>query len=180
MKQKSFKVTITVPDSDEVSGAYANRIRDLVHQDCNDPKDLPGEPWEVEATTLETDGSYEGIIDWLESHIKSLDEELGKKDDAAKWGIRNGFMQARDELAKHARKVCVQDGGRSYGKSARLGQSLSMTLGEFREKTKDLPDSQRMTMFVNGAYYCEAIALRMGMLWSHRKQEEFLIIDKAL
>ena len=53
MKHKIFQVIITVPDSDEVSDGYAGRIRELVHQDCNNPKDLPGAPWEVEVTPVQ-------------------------------------------------------------------------------------------------------------------------------
>lgn len=180
MKQKYFKITITVPDCDEVSDGYAKVIEEIIDRECNSPNDLPGEPWKVTVTGLETDGTLESTLKWLDGKIEKLTKELKEKDDAAKWGIRTGLQQARDAIAKYQSKVCVQDGGRSYGKSAQLGQSLSMTLGEFREKTKNLPDSQRMTMFVNGAYYSEAIALRMGLLWSHHKQENFLIIDKAL
>lgn len=180
MKQKYFKITITVPDSDEVSEGYAKVIEEMIDRECNNPNDLPGEPWKVTVTDLETDGTLESTLKWLDGKIENLTKELKEKDDAAKWGIRTGLQQARDAIAKYQRKVCVQDGGRSYSKSAQLGQSLSMTLGEFREKTKNLPDSQRMTMFVNGAYYSEAIALRMGLLWSHHKRENFLIIDKAL
>jgi hypothetical protein len=48
MKQQCFKVTVTLPDSDEISPAYANVIRELINRELNNPDDLPGEPWEVE------------------------------------------------------------------------------------------------------------------------------------
>ncbi len=52
MKQKCYKVTITLPDRDEITPAYPGILRDLIYKELNNPNDLPGEPWEVEVEPI--------------------------------------------------------------------------------------------------------------------------------
>ena len=54
MKTKCFKVTISFPDSDDCSDAYAKVMRQVLLQELNSPDDLPGEPWEVDVEPLKS------------------------------------------------------------------------------------------------------------------------------
>jgi len=54
MKTKCFKVTISFPDSDDCSDAYAKVMKQVIEKEVNNPDDLPGEPWEVDVEPLKS------------------------------------------------------------------------------------------------------------------------------
>ena len=102
MKEKCFKVTIALPDSDDCSDAYGMVIRDMVDRELNDSDDLPGEPWGVAVEPIPSSDIYEKALEdlryWAQGKLSEYDDRLLDEDDPVVWGQRNGIHQALDRI----------------------------------------------------------------------------------